>query len=43
MDLASPLEQEVGDDSGGSGFFIEMPLPPLAGLYLLYEGEEENK
>ena len=42
-DLASGLEDE-GNNTGDSGlvYYIDMPLPPLAGLYLLYEGEEKN-
>ena len=41
-DLASPLEGEQDNADSGLGYYIDMPLPPLAGLYLVYEGEEKN-
>ncbi len=41
-DLASPLEAEKDAADSGLGYYIDMPLPPLAGLYLVYEGEEKN-
>ena len=41
-DLASGLEDEGNTGDSGLVYYIDMPLPPLAGLYLVYEGEEKN-
>ncbi len=41
-DLASDPEGEGNADDSALAYYIDMPLPPLAGLYLVYEGEEKN-
>lgn len=41
VDLASPLKGQEEISDSGHGYYIDLPLPPLAGLYLVYEGEEE--
>ncbi|NLC25199.1 MAG: 1,4-alpha-glucan branching protein GlgB [Fastidiosipila sp.] len=39
MDLASPLESEEQEAESEYSYYIDLPLPPLAGLYLVYQGE----
>ncbi len=36
------VSQRQEGDAGGEAYVLNVPLPPLAGLYLLHEGERED-